>query len=72
MEGWTRYRLVMYQSPTSQPETAWVVREWLAVGQVIEVEGYQGPWRVVRPHVPSDATEPEPNTFDCEPANFGH
>jgi hypothetical protein len=64
----TSYRLVMKVTPDSGTwETQPIERDSLEVGEVLEVEGYPGRWRVVSPHVAADSDEAEPNAFDCEP-----
>jgi hypothetical protein len=64
----TRYGLVMKITPDPGTwETQTIERDSLEVGEELEVAGYPGRWRVVSPHVPADANQPEPNAFDCEP-----
>jgi hypothetical protein len=62
------YRLVLYAGGSSLPETASIERDEIRVGDIIEdVPGYENQrWRVIRPHIPEGATEPEPNAFNCE------
>lgn len=38
------------------------------IDEVVEIApGWR--WRVMRQHIPADRTEPEPNAFDCLPAD---